>query len=73
MRAMLKQFNGSPNANEAYAEWEETLQKSVRAGDRQTEEFIMYPNSSIMGGYSQYMDPQNIGAAWPFGPQPFGN
>lgn len=72
-RAMLKQFNGSSNGNEAYAEWEQVLKEAVRAGDRQTEEFVMYPNSSIMGGYSQYMDPQNIGAAWPFGPQPFGN
>jgi len=73
LRAALKQFNGAKDAAQVYAEWEEQLVKALRAGDRQQEDFIMYPNSSIMGGYSPYSDPLSIGAAWPYGPQPFGN
>ena len=72
-RAMLKQFNGAKDAMQAYAEWEETLVKALRAGDRQQEEFFMYPTQSIMGGSNEWGPwPGGIGAAWPFGNSPVG-
>jgi hypothetical protein len=71
MRAALKQFNGSKDAGQAYAEWEETMTKAVRAADRQQEDNVMYPSSSIMGGYNPFADPISIGAAYPFSPGPW--
>lgn len=70
-RAMLKQFNGDKMAGQAYAEWEEQLEKAVRAGDRQQEDNMVYPSSSIMGGNSELMSPFSIGAAYPFSPGPW--
>jgi len=71
-RAMLKQFNGTPDAEKVYMEWEEQLMKSLRGADRQTEEFFMYPTQSIMGGSGQSISAAGIGAAWPYGYQPLG-
>jgi hypothetical protein len=72
-RAMLKQFNGSKDADKSYMEWEEQLMKSLRGADRQQEEFSMIPTVSPMGssgGWSANWS--GIGAAWPFGGGPFG-
>lgn len=70
-RACLKRENGAKDSDQAYANWEETLFKAIRAGDRQQEDFRVYPDSSIMGwqggGWAE-----NIGAAWPFGSAPWG-
>ena len=71
-RAMLKQFNGSKDAPQAYMEWEEQLMKSLRGADRQQEDFRMTPERGSMGidgGWSASW--QGIGAAWPFGPGPY--
>jgi len=72
VRAQLKIFNGVPNSQQEYMEWEEVLVKSVRAADRQQEENILYPSQSIMGNYNPWMDPIQVGAGWPFGPMPWG-
>jgi hypothetical protein len=50
LRAALKSFNGSPNAAQEYAEWEEVLVKSVRAADRQQENNVLTPTNTILGG-----------------------
>jgi hypothetical protein len=68
VRASLKRENGAPDANQQYAEWEETLMKAVRAGDRQAENYILYPESSIMSGSTQPFGWAGIGAANPYGP-----
>lgn len=70
-RAALKAFNGAKDAQQSYAEWEETLFKAIRAGDRQQEDFNVYPSSSIMG-WSGGNWAETIGAAWPFGSAPWG-
>jgi hypothetical protein len=70
-RAMLYQFQGDAQGNTMYQEWEETLFKALRAGDRQQDDNRLYPDKSIMGGYNPWMDPQGIGAAWPYGPGPY--
>lgn len=70
-RAMLYQFQGNPEGNQMYAEWEETLVKSLRAADRQQDDFRLYPDHSIMGNFNPWMDPAGIGAAWPYGPGPY--
>ena len=73
VRAALYRENGSPQGMQMYAEWEETLMKAVRAGDRQQEDFQLFPQSSIMGGgYGQGSTWQGIGAANPYGPALFG-
>ena len=72
-RALLKQHNGSKDAPQAYAEWEEQLTKSVRGADRQTEDFTMIPTVSPMAGPGEWGAwAGGIGAAWPFGPNPGG-
>ena len=71
MRAALRRENGSKDANTSYAEWEETLMKAVRAGDRQQEDYRMYPETGMMGGYNPWMDNLNIGPAYPFTPGPW--
>ena len=72
-RALLKQFNGSKDAAQSYAEWEEQLVKALRAGDRQQEDFIVFPSSSIMGdsGGVWAASGNGIGAAFPFSPGPW--
>jgi len=72
IRAALYRENGNPQGQNMYATWEEVLMKAVRAADRQTDDWRLYPEQSIMGGISPYQDPLQIGAAWPFGPQPLG-
>lgn len=66
-RAALKAFNGSKDAGQSYMEWEETLQKAVRAADRQQEDNVFFPGIPLLGGRYQQL---NVGAAWPFGPFP---
>ena len=66
-RAALKRENGAKDADASYANWEETLFKAVRAGDRQQEDFVVFPGQPIMGGTNPWMDPLQIGAAWPYG------
>jgi hypothetical protein len=73
MRAALYRENGNPKGMEQYSDWEETLMKALRAGDRQQEDFRVYPERGAMGidgGWSANW--QGIGAAWPFGPGPYG-
>jgi len=70
-RAMLYQFQGNAEGPAMYQEWEETLYKALRAGDRQQDDYALYPNQSIMGGYNPWMSPQGIGAAWPYGNGPY--
>jgi hypothetical protein len=72
VRAALSRENGLADGNQMYAEWEETLIKAVRAADRQQEDNLLYPQTSIMGGVNPWNSPMNIGAAWPFGPYPNG-
>ncbi len=72
MRAALYRENGNKEGMQQYQEWEETLVKAVRAGDRQQEDFRMYIEQSPMGssgGWTQSY--QGIGAAYPFSPGPF--
>jgi hypothetical protein len=71
VRAQLKIYNGGKDAQQEYMEWEETLMKAVRGADRQTEDFRLYPEKSIMGQPSPYQDPLQIGAAYPFSPGPW--
>jgi hypothetical protein len=68
VRAALKRENSHPDAERIYAEWEETLVKALKAGDRQAEDFCLYPTSSIMGGTQQPFGWSGIGAANPYGP-----
>ena len=70
-RAALYQFQGDKEGPQMYQDWEETLYKALRAGDRQQSDERLYPDQSIMGGYNPWMDPAGIGAAWPFGPGPY--
>ena len=71
VKAQLRMINGAAGAQQEYAEWEETLVKSVRAADRQQDDNALYPTNSIFGG-SPYDVPWNgIGAAYPFSPGPF--
>lgn len=71
-RAQLKIANGLPNAQQEYAEWEETLVKAIRGADRQQDDYSLYPTNSIMSGYSPWDVPyQAIGAAYPFAPGPW--
>lgn len=72
-RAMLKQFNGAKDAQQSYAEWEEQLVRALRAGDRQQEDFTVYPSTSIMGdnGGAWGVAGNGIGAAYPFSPGPW--
>ena len=72
VRAALYRENGSASGAQQYADWEETLMKSVRAADRQQEDFFLYPTQSVMGGINPWMNPIQIGAAWPYGPGPYG-
>lgn len=74
MRAALRRENGGKDANASYAEWEETLVKAVRAGDRQQEDFAIIPMCGLMSGG---LDPwggalYGIGAANPYGPNLLG-
>ena len=73
LRAALYRENGNPAGQQMYSEWEEVLQKSVRAGDRQQEEFFLYPSTSIMGGDQGMwgLAGAGIGAAMPWGPGPY--
>ena len=70
-RAALYQFQGNPEGNQMYSIWEEQLVKALRAADRQQDDYSLYPNRGIMSGYSPYMDPQGIGAAYPYAPGPW--
>ena len=70
-RAMLYQFQGNSEGQAMYQEWEEQLYKALRAGDRQQDDYSLYPSSSIMQGYNPWLSPQNIGAAYPFSPYPW--
>jgi len=69
VRAALRRENNAKDADQGYAEWEETLMKAVRAGDRQQEDFAMYPMQGIMGGGCDQWGTTwaGIGAANPFG------
>jgi hypothetical protein len=70
VRAALYRENGNQQGTQMYADWEETLVKAVRAGDRQQEDNRMLPECGIMGGFSPFTNPMQIGAGWPYGPGP---
>ena len=71
-RAMLYQFQGNPEGNSMYQEWEETLVRAMRAADRQQDDNRLYPEKSLMSGYGPYDVPYTaIGAAYPFSPGPW--
>ena len=72
LRAALARENGNPNGPQMYADWEETLVKSVRAADRQQDENALTPIRPIMGGENPWLNPFNVGASWPFSPSPLG-
>lgn len=67
LRAALTRENDFQKGAALYAEWEEQLTKSVRAADRQQEDFVMYPTQPIFGTTQPY-GWSGIGAANPFGP-----
>lgn len=56
--ANSKQYAGS------FAKWEESLMTAKRAADREREDNMLYPSTSIMGTPSY--QPLPIGPAWPF-------
>jgi hypothetical protein len=63
--AMCYEHAGSKNAPMSYAKWEENLIAAVRSGDREREDFVMYPSESIMGGGPvKYGLP--VGPGWPY-------
>lgn len=68
LRAALTRENDLAKGQQMYAEWEEVLQKSVRAADRQQEENTLYVTNSILGGCQQPGGWSGIGAANPYGP-----
>ena len=68
VRAQLQMFNGNPKGAQAYAEWEETMQKALRGADRQTEENVMTCSSTILSGSGYGSTWSGIGAAQPYGP-----
>ena len=68
VRAQLQMFNGNPKGAQAYAEWEEQLMKSLRGADRQQEENVLYPSSTILNGSFRGSTWAGIGAAQPYGP-----
>lgn len=69
LRAALYRENGDRRGNDMYAEWEKTLMKSVRAADRQAEDFVATPIQGVFGGAPMYGGAfSNIGASQPFGP-----
>ena len=70
-RAMLYQFQGNPQGNQMYAEWEETLVKALRAADRQQDDNRLFPERGVLAGDNPWLSPQGIGAAYPFSPGPF--
>jgi hypothetical protein len=73
IRAALYRENGNPQGMQMYAEWEETLQRAVRAADRQQDDWSLTPITSIMGGPGDWgVTGAGIGAAWPYGPMPMG-
>lgn len=67
VRAQLQMFNGNPKGAQAYAEWEETMQKALRGADRQQEENVLYPTQTILNGGGCGSNWAGIGAANPYG------
>jgi hypothetical protein len=73
-RAQLLLFNGSKTGAQAYAEWEEQLRNALRAGDRQQDDFAMYPSQSLMGGNDPWGNTwAGVGAANPYGSALYGS
>jgi hypothetical protein len=71
VRAALTRENNLAKGQLMYADWEQQLMASLRGADRQTEEFVLYPNQSILGG--NIYAGQSLGnASQPFGPAFFG-
>lgn len=56
---------GSNKAVAAYAKWLEDMQIFLKSGDRERDEFSLYPSESIMGG-GQYQWPQPVGPGFPY-------
>lgn len=57
---------GSPRAGEAYAKWEESIQKYLQAGDRERDDTVMYPSEALSEGGGGWRAGVPIGAAFPF-------
>lgn len=66
VRAALTRENDLAKGDKMYAEWEETLVRALKAADRQQEEFVFTPNTTILG--NDWNSWQTLGAANPFGP-----
>jgi hypothetical protein len=66
VRAALTRENNLAKGQAMYAEWEETLIKALRGADRQAEDFVLSPVSTILGGNG--FPYGGIGAAQPYGP-----
>lgn len=56
----------SPKAEASYMKWEEDMVTFLRSGDREREDAVFYPSSSLSGdNITSYGQP--VGPAWPFG------
>lgn len=58
---------GSPKAGAAYAKWEEQIMTALKASDRETEDWTMYPSTGLMGGGSQPNWGVSVGPGNPYG------
>ena len=67
VRAALTRENNPAKGQMMYAEWEEQLMKSLRGADRQTEDYELYCQRTILGG-GNGVGWSGIGAAQPYGP-----
>jgi hypothetical protein len=71
VRAALTRENNLAKGQLMYADWEQQLMTSLRGADRQSEDFVLYPTNSILGG--NVCSGQALGnASQPFGPAFYG-
>lgn len=57
----------SAKAGAQYAKWEEQIMTALKAGDRETEDWTMYPSTGLMGGGSQPNWGVSVGPGNPYG------
>ena len=67
VRAALTRENNPAQGQLMYQDWIQQMMASLRGADRQTEEYVLYPNSGILSG-GNGIGWGGIGAAQPFGP-----
>jgi hypothetical protein len=71
VRAALTRENNLAKGQLMYADWEQQLMKSLQGADRQSEDFVFYPTSTILGGNTAPY--QALGASNPYGGALFGS